>query len=159
MQVQQNVALFSLLSNVFGGTAPTTFALPDLRGRVPVGFGNYVPPANVTDSPATYHVGDAGGTETVTLATTSMPQHTHTVVADASNGVVPVGSGNYFSQAVISATNTTAESLYAPPANLVPLNASTVTGAGGDASHSNMEPYLVLAYWICTQGYYPSRND
>src|SRR5262247_1539362 len=87
LSIAQNTALFSLLGTTFGGNGQTTFGLPDLRGRVPIGQGQGPGLAN-------YTLGQTGGQETVTLITSQMPQHTHSLVGvtEAGDTNVPTGA-------------------------------------------------------------------
>src|SRR5579875_2732614 len=88
LSIQQNTALFSLLGTTYGGNGATTFALPDLRGRVPVGMGN-----GPGLTPAT--IGENFGVESVTLLTTQIPSHTHGVNANTAKGNQPNPIGHY----------------------------------------------------------------
>jgi len=152
LSIAQNTALFSLLGTTYGGNGQTTFALPDLRGRVPVGTGQGPGLPNVV-------LGELSGTPTVTLIVQQIPQHIHTVALGAHNddsanqanptnnvlglGQVPGGqSVNMYSNA---GANT----------NLAPTNSSI---AGGSQPHNNMQPYLGMNYIICLNGIFPSRN-
>ncbi len=162
LNIKQNTALFSLLGVYFGGDGTTVFNLPDLRGRVPVGEG-YLSDDQGRVIGANYVYGQKGGVETVTVAANQVPVHTHAVTADATNGVNLTGNANYLAQSVYkSSTGTvTAENLYIPSANagtLVPLAPGVVSTAGGGQGHSNMQPYLVVDYYICVSGYYPQRS-
>jgi microcystin-dependent protein len=158
MQVAQNQALFSLINNSFGGDGRTTFALPDLRGRTPVGVG--VSPA---DPSVTYNKnGLAGGVEKVTLSAAQVPAHVHTVAAVAAPGTQAVPTGNLLASVVSqTAGSTTDFSLYQPAGSTqtVALNSGSVSVSGGGSSHSNMQPYMVVNFCICTtNGLYPPRN-
>ncbi|AQR94493.1 phage tail protein [Clostridium saccharoperbutylacetonicum] len=81
LQINQYQALFAVLGNKFGGDGRTTFALPDLRGRIPVGAGTLTP------NGSTYNLGTMSGTETTTLTQNNLPSHTHTFVANATGNV------------------------------------------------------------------------
>ncbi len=157
LNIKQNTALFSLLGIYFGGDGTTVFNLPDLRGRVPIGEG-YLTDNQGRVIGANYVYAQKGGVETVTLATSQVPSHTHAVTADATNGVTLTGNANYLAQSNLKGV---AENLYIPPANagtLVPLAPAVVSTAGGSQGHTNMQPYLVLDYYICVSGYYPQRS-
>ena len=140
LPINQNQALFSLLGNFYGGDGRTTFALPDLRGRVPLGAG---------ESPAgsTYELGSSGGQEAVKLTTGQLPAHTHAARAwsgaattkKPANGV-PAAGGAY------AATHD------------AKMSAAMIGRSGGGQAHDNRQPYLSLNYIIALQGIYPSRS-
>lgn len=159
LQVSQNQALASLLSNQFGGDGRTTFGLPDLRGRTPIGTG----PS--TDTPTNYVTGKVYGVETVTLNATNVPSHTHAVTANPVNGTLTFPSGNNFATVVPQLPTTTQPfNVYLPNAsgaaipNPQALAPATVSTSGGNQPHNNMQPFTVLNFCIATTGYYPPRN-
>ncbi|HEU5149662.1 MAG TPA: tail fiber protein [Iamia sp.] len=146
LSIAQNTALFSLLGTVYGGNGQTTFALPDLRGRVPVGTGQGpgLPSMNL---------GQMGGSPTHTLIITEMPAHNHTAQVTASNAdsTVKNPAGNIMGG--------TASPIYAPTsAGNVQMAPPTIGIAGGSQPHNIMQPYLGMNYIICMEGIYPSRN-
>lgn len=148
LSIAQNTALFSLLGTTYGGNGQTTFALPDLQGRVPIGQGQGPGLPDVV-------LGEESGQETVTLLTTEIPAHTHPVALGASNV-----DGN--PAAVKSPANAVpgysdSAPLYAPSAN-ASMSAFNSGIAGGNQPHSNLQPYLALNYIIAMEGIYPSRN-
>ncbi|GIG40672.1 phage tail protein [Cellulomonas phragmiteti] len=135
LSISTNQALFSILGTQFGGNGVQTFALPDLRGRVPVHAG-----ASATS-------GATGGAEQVTVLTSQLPQHTHT--AQATTAAATSGSPAGTTWAVAERPR------YAPS----PQVAATPSGVSGATQpHPNMPPYTVLSFVIATQGVYPSRN-
>jgi microcystin-dependent protein len=138
LPINQNQALFSLLGTIYGGDGRTTFALPDLRGRVPIHSGN-------SHSP-----GQRGGQQDHTLALDELPQHTHQVNASAQDANTSDPAGNVL--AVVPGR------IYHDPSNLNPLSASSVGDTGGGQAHENMQPYLALNFIIALQGLFPSRN-
>lgn len=142
LPINQNQSLYSLLGTTYGGDGRTSFALPDLRSRVPVHPGD-AGGNNVT-------LGQKGGVETVALSAAEVPAHTHTARAtsDAANARTPAGS----------LLATTASPLYGPPATLTPMNTATLTNAGGGQAHNNMQPFTTLNFCIALQGLFPSRN-
>jgi microcystin-dependent protein len=146
LAVNQNQALFSLIGVYYGGNN-VNFNLPDLRGRAAVNFGN-----------PGVQVGTKSGTETVALTATQVPQHTHTVNVVNANGKNSGAKAHHISAAVIPGTSPQPTSLYSTVAsNLIALNPATVGTTGGGASHTNVQPYLVLGYFIATIGTYPMR--
>lgn len=148
MAINQNQALFSLLGTVFGGNGTTTFALPDYRGRTPLGSG--------TDSGITYTSGQSGGLENVTLLTTQIPQHTHLFFANNADGTI----NNPSPQAGANLCAVPTDGFYyvAPDSNLAALAADAIVATGGGQPHSNLQPSLVLRFSIALQGVFPSRN-
>ena len=139
LPINQNQALFALLGTRYGGNGQTTFALPNLRGRVPIHMGNGHPVP-----------GEAAGTESVTITTQTMPTHFHWMNGST---VATGGNDNPAGRYVGSAGN-----LYHAPAGLAPMNPGTIGNTGGSQPHNNMQPYLVLNYCIALQGIFPSRN-
>lgn len=143
LSVQQNEALFSLLGTIYGGDGRNTFGVPDLRGRLPVHFGQGPGLANRT-------IGQKYGEEKVFLQTSQIPAHHHTIApgANTADGTISSPGGNYFAATANGYFNAT-------NANLG--NADTgMTGGGG--AHNNMQPYQVISWCIALQGIYPSRS-
>jgi microcystin-dependent protein len=141
MPINQNQALFALLGTTYGGDGRVTFALPDLRGRVPVHAG------------AGDVLGERGGQESVTLVTSELPPHAHTVLADAGVASSTSPSGN-----LLAKKGRFGADVYAAPANLTTLHPASVGPAGGSQPHENRQPYLTLNLVIALQGVFPSRN-
>ena len=137
LPINQNQALFSLLGTNFGGNGQTTFALPNLQGRVPIHFGNG------------HNLGEAAGSSAVTITQQTMPQHLHFVQASNAAGTTPAAAGGFFAGAL---------DVYHTPDNLVALRPDSVSNVGGSQPHNNMMPYLVLNFCIALQGIFPSRN-
>jgi microcystin-dependent protein len=142
LPINQNQALFALLGTTYGGNGQTSFALPNLRGRTPIHVGSG------------HTLGEAAGTEAVTLSMTQMPQHLHLATASSANGNVPVPFSNNQGNLLAAEPN----QVYGPAANLIPLNAQTVTNVGGSQAHTNMQPFLTLNFCIALQGIFPSPN-
>jgi microcystin-dependent protein len=137
LPINQNQALFSLLGTTYGGNGQTTFALPDLRGRVPIHMG------------AGFIEGEAGGQEAHTLTLSELPAHTHQLNGSATNADVVTPVGNVLAQS---------SQLYGPPAQFTTLDPSTNGVVGGSQAHQNMQPYLTLSFCIALQGIFPSRS-
>lgn len=164
LSISQNTALFSILGTTYGGNGQTTFALPDLRGRSPIGAG----PAGPGLSPIS--LGEVSGTETVTLLTTQMPAHNHTATATVTGTVAPGccdDNGNNDSpggnRPAIAPAGTQVYSNAAADAAMATTNINaTATVTIGIAGNSQpvpiRNPYLGMNYIICLEGIFPSRN-
>ncbi|HYQ45057.1 MAG TPA: tail fiber protein [Polyangiaceae bacterium] len=145
LSIAQNTALFSILGTTFGGNGQTTFALPDLRGRVPLhpGSGPGLSP---------YNLGQAMGVESVTLITTQMPAHNHGFATPCSDGAPttpsPLGAvlANQDQTPFYASSGTSA------------MAAATSTIAGGGQAHENRQPLLAINFIIALEGIFPSRN-
>jgi microcystin-dependent protein len=149
LSISQNTALFSLLGTTFGGNGQTTFALPDLRGRAPMHWGQ-----GTGLTPRT--LGEASGTESVTLISTQMPAHTHALNASGAQGDAPTPSGTV--NAVLLDTSTQQPlNLYGNAPNTT-MSPTAIGMAGGSQPHNNMQPYLCVSMIIALEGIFPSRN-
>jgi microcystin-dependent protein len=151
LAIAQNTALFSILGTTYGGNGQTTFALPDLRGRVAIGPGQ-----GPGLSPQS--LGQTGGTETVTLSPTQMPQHNHVLNAatlSPANAAQNVAAPTAQAYLGLSSPN----NLYIDPVapNTTLIN-SSVAATGGGQAHENRQPYLAVNFCIAVQGIFPSRN-
>lgn len=141
--IAENETLFNLIGTTYGGDGQETFALPNLQGRVPIHMGQG---AGISQN---YQIGEMGGTETVTLTTNQIPLHTH--VPSASNaGVSDSPSGNVWG------ASATAKPYGAAPGAL-PMNAQSISSAGGSQPHDNMVPFVGVNYIISLFGIYPSQ--
>ena len=147
MSIQQNAALFSLLGTYYGGNGVTTFALPDLRGRVPLHQGQ-------GPGLSTYVIGELSGTENVTLLQSEMPLHTHILNGSSALSDSHTPSNNVIATSLATGTKTY---LSATPPN-VGMNPQSIALAGGSQPHNNLQPFLVINYCIALQGIFPSRN-
>ncbi len=145
--INQNTALFSLLGTTYGGNGTSTFALPDLRGRVGISFGQ-------GDGLSDYELGEVSGSETVTLTSGQMPEHSHTL--NASNVTANTPSPNGSSLAVDPTGLSGFYESGSTPAT--PMNINTIAPAGGSQPHNNLQPFLVLNYCIAMEGIFPSRS-
>ncbi|MDX8392524.1 MAG: tail fiber protein [Mariprofundaceae bacterium] len=144
MAINQNQALYSLIGNTYGGDGRTTFALPDLRGRIPVHQGQ-------GPGLSKQALGQHGGVEGVTLDVDQMPAHTHAIQAANSAAKATTPTNNVLAESD--------EELYnAPGEALVDMNTEAIVRTGGSQSHSNMMPFLGLHFIIATTGLFPSRN-
>ncbi len=134
--IQQNAALFALLGTTYGGNGVQTFALPDMRSRVPMHTGNVNPQ------------GTRAGEENHTLLSTEMPSHSHTHNAsNVTSGATVLPAGNAF--------GTSGASIYATQngGTAIPIGSS-----GGSQAHNNIQPYVTVNFCIATTGIFPSRN-
>ncbi len=147
LAISQNNALFAILGTTYGGNGVTTFALPDLRGRVLVGPGQ-------GPGLQSYNLGDTGGQENVTLNINQMPVHNHvTTVAtnsNAGNSAAPNGR--------TLAASDQRNDQYTDQGGNGNLAGVTVGTAGGSQPHENRPPYISINFIIALQGVYPSRN-
>lgn len=137
LPINQNQALFSLLGTTFGGNGQTTFALPDLRGNVPIHVGQ------------SFTLGQKGGEQAHTLTISEMPLHTHIASGTGNNADNVIPTDNVFG--VVTG-------LYGGPTNLAALAPTSITNVGGSQAHLNMQPFLVLNFCIALQGIFPSPN-
>ena len=153
LPIAQNQALFSLLGSVYGGNGTTTFALPDLQGRVPVGTGQSAGLSN-------YSLGQKSGIETTTLTAGNLPAHTHPVTGTIKVATTnqpanePSPNGKYFANDGSPKFNLTNTGNSMKPANLN----MAVAIAGNGQNLENRMPYLGFNYIICLQGVYPTRD-
>jgi microcystin-dependent protein len=152
LPINQNTALFSLLGTYYGGNGTTNFALPDLRGRTPVGFGSSVDPSW---QPSPYQLGTVTGVENVTLLTSNLPSHTHTAAATNQTGGGRNPTGGLFAT---SGTATTSAYVAQTGGALQPLYPATIGTTGGTQPHANLQPYEAITFVIALSGIYPSRN-
>lgn len=145
LPISQNTALFSILGTIYGGDGRTTFALPDLRGRVAIGPRHG---AGLSD----YREGQKGGMEHVTLTVSQMPSHNHSLRAD-------MNAGNTNSPTNHILANTAAfDNEYSNASPNTDMNSNAIGNNGGNQSHENRQPFLAINYIIAMQGIFPSRG-
>ncbi len=144
--ITQNTSLFSLLGTYYGGDGKSTFALPDLQGAAPVHptglnglFGS---------------LGEQGGSQSVSLLTSEMPAHSHTVNAAGFPGDIQIPTPD---TAIARSTGGNAYQS-TTNANLTPMSPNTLSPAGGSLPHNNMQPYATFYFNIALQGVFPPRS-
>ncbi len=137
LPINQNQALFSLFGTMYGGNGQTTFALPDLRARVPIHMGQG------------FIQGQNGGETAHTLTMQEMPAHEHFAWASSANSDTDVPTGNFLGAA---------NNVYAAPGNLTILQPTSISTVGGGQPHENEQPYLTLNICVALIGVFPSRN-
>lgn len=147
LPINQNQSLYSLLGTTYGGDGRTSFALPDLRGRVPMHVGS--------SDGAAHLLGQKSGEETHTLSAAEMPQHDHALQATNNNANQPSPQGHVPAQ--VSAGVDFVYSSAGDPLN-VTLNSAAIANVGGGQAHNNMQPYLAINFCIALRGLFPSRN-
>ena len=144
LPIEQNPALFAILGTTYGGDGQTTFALPDLRGRLPLhqGQGPGLSP---------YSPGQAGGAETVTLTIAQLPGHTHAAVGNPNPGNTQAPTGAIWAQ------QPDVQQFTEPPPTGA-MNAAAIANSGGGQPHDNRPPYVAVNFIIALQGIFPSPN-
>ncbi len=143
LPINQNQSLYSLLGTTYGGDGRTSFALPDLRGRVPIHVGQ-------SDSGANHQQGEKSGEETHTLSGNEMPQHTHVLQGSSNQVSSSSAAGQVFGTAGIQP--------YHSLDNATNMRGDAVANVGGGQAHDNMMPYLAVNFCIALRGLFPSRN-
>ncbi len=153
LPINQNQAMFSILGTTYGGNGQTTFALPDLRGRVAMHMG------------AGFTLGQAGGQEFHTVTQSEMPAHLHVLNANTTApGATAAASVPGNTKVLAPATGslqggqTANVSLYGPPNSLVGMAPASVSNIGGSQPHENRQPFQVVSFCIALVGIFPSRN-
>ena len=140
LPINQNQALFSLLGTTFGGDGRANFALPDLRGQVPIHVGNG------------HTLGEKGGQQAHTVSIAELPTHAH--AANAAN-VTPTAGAPSNARMLSQSSGST---LFAGASNLQTMAPNAIGNAGGSQAHLNMQPFLTLTFCIALQGIFPSQN-
>jgi len=145
LAISQNDALFSLLGTIYGGDGRTTFGLPDLRGRVPIHYGNGPGLSN-------RRIGTKTGAENVTLTTNELPSHTHSIKVSSDIASSSSPAGNTLGR------STSMDAFIGNETLNTSLSTDSITQVGGSQSHNNLQPFLVINFIIALVGIYPSRN-
>ncbi|MCG8632938.1 MAG: tail fiber protein [Desulfobacterales bacterium] len=148
LPINQNQSLYSLLGTTYGGDGRTSFALPDLRSRVPIHVGDG------------HTLGQKSGAETITLTAAEIAAHTHSVKGTSATGDARragLGANRCFAT-TDHLGDPVPDPIYGNPANMVAMNQGILPNTGGGQAHNNMQPYLTLAFCIALRGLFPSRN-
>jgi microcystin-dependent protein len=139
LPISEYETLFNLIGTTYGGDGQSTFALPDLRGRIPLHFGGG------------FTLAETGGAEEVTLTVPQMPGHSHPLMATTTNASDPNASGNVLAQAT----------LFFPYINInptAPMDPASVSSTGGSQPHNNFQPYLCVDFIVSLFGIFPSQT-
>ena len=144
LPISENDALFSLIGTTYGGDGQSTFALPDLRGRVPIHFGFGPGLSNRV-------IGQSGGVEEVTLTTAQIPAHSHPLQANRGLATLPGPGG-----AVLAQSRQAGIDLYLEDDPSVTMAPQSITAVGGSQPHENMQPWMGMNYIISLFGIFPS---
>jgi microcystin-dependent protein len=153
LSISQNTALFSILGTTYGGNGVTTFALPDLRGRVPMHAGQG---PGLSDR----ILGEASGEESNTLSLAAMPQHIHQVnpACSAEDGDQSAAKNNFPASPLSTSGGAAVNAYTASPSPNTAMGGTNSAPVGGSQPHNNLQPYLVVNFIIALQGIFPSRN-
>jgi microcystin-dependent protein len=141
LPISEYETLFNLIGTTYGGDGQSTFALPDLRGRIPMHFGNG------------FTLAETGGVETVTLTVSQIPAHSHALLGSTAAGTTLDPTSNVLAQAPLSTTFA-----YGTDAPLTPLSPSSIGSTGGSQPHNNFQPYLCVDFIISLFGIFPSQT-
>lgn len=148
LAISSHSALFSLYGTIYGGDGRTTFALPDLRGRVPIHHGN-------GPGLSTYSIGERGGTESVVLTTNQIPSHHHVVTPPAENSSL----ADLRNPADATwGSDSGADSTYTKRVANTTMLAFNSGNTGGSQDHTNIQPFLSISFCCALVGLFPSRN-
>jgi microcystin-dependent protein len=138
LPISEYEVLFTLIGTTYGGDGQTTFALPNLQGRIPFHQGS------------SYVIGQLSGTETVTLAANQLPVHTHALATSSAGGTQSAPTGGYWAQSPLGEYSTEAAAHSMAP--------TAVGSTGGSQPHDNLPPFLVVNFIISLYGVFPSQN-
>lgn len=144
LSIAQNTALFALIGTVYGGNGQTTFALPDMRGRAPIGQGT-------APGLSSYTLGQAGGVESFTITTQNMPAHSHSVRATSAAADKPGPANKYLA----NDANQFSKYSFGPADGT--MASDMITSTGGGQPVAVRSPYLTMRWCISLQGVFPSR--
>lgn len=142
LPIAENEVLYALLGTTYGGDGQTTFALPDLRGRLPIHQGT-------SSTGTSYSLGQTGGSETVSLSVNQLPSHTHVVNATDVSGTEPTPIGNLWADGLHR---------YSTNASTGTMFQEAISSEGGNQPHNNMMPFTAVHFIIALEGIYPSQG-
>jgi microcystin-dependent protein len=152
LPISQYAALFSLLGTFYGGNGTSNFALPDLRGRIPLSQGQ-------GPGLSSYAIGQSGGVETVSLLPANVPSHSHTLFATTAPGTTNTAAANLLSAPQKGSGREGIQGkIYNPAAPDTALAPQAIGLAGSNQPHNNVQPFLVLRYCIALSGVFPQRS-
>ncbi|MEZ4778780.1 MAG: tail fiber protein [Flavobacteriaceae bacterium] len=153
LSIAQNSALFSLLGTTYGGDGQTTFALPDLRGRIPLHFGS-------GPGLPTYQMGQRAGSYQITLNTSNLPTHNHGLVVSSGNAsqTAATAGASIATPGTLSGRTFTATNGFNTSTPDTVLNAASIANNGGNQAFNSMNPYIVINWCIAIFGIFPSRG-
>ena len=141
LPISENETLFQLIGTTYGGDGESTFALPDLRGRIPIHQGN------------AFILAETGGAEEITLTVNQIPAHSHPLLATNDPGTTTAPQN-----AIPAAGNVATTSPYGTDAPSTTLQPATVSSVGGSQPHTNFQPYLCVDFIISLFGIFPSQT-
>ena len=144
LPIAQNQALFAILGTTYGGNGQTTFQLPNLQSRTPLGVGQGL-------GLSSYVLGQVGGAESHALTVNELPLHNHFLQASgAAAAGTPAANSEFTAQANVQ--------MYRSGNATTPLNPTSIVPAGGNQPHFNVQPCLTVVFCIALVGIFPSRN-
>lgn len=141
LPISENETLFNLIGTTYGGDGQSTFALPDLQGRLPVHQGSG------------FSLAETGGVESVILTVNQIPSHSHPMLASVSGAGVATVQNNVLAQPTGAGVQ-----IYYPAVGTQPLANNTITPIGGSQPHDNFQPYLCISFIISLFGVFPSQT-
>jgi microcystin-dependent protein len=147
MPIAENDALFTLIGTTYGGDGQETFGIPNLQSRVPIHAGT-------GSDGVTYQLGEMAGSESVTLTTQQIPNHTHPWLASLN----PATQSNPAGQVTASNSPINIYRTLVPPPPMVNMAANMIAPVGGSQPHANLQPYLAISYIMSLFGIFPSQN-
>ncbi len=149
LSISEYQTLFTLIGTTYGGDGVKQFALPDLRGRVPIGQGNL----SAASGNVSFSLGQKGGSESVTLTTDSIPAHSHVALVQSGSGDSPNPIGNHWAAPGIPQYVTNPDE-----ATIKTMNAASVVNTGNNAPHENRMSSITVSYIIALVGIFPNRS-